>query len=307
MIEFELVRVTRELAGCDDIACVTQTLGSALRRLIEADGATLVLREGARCHYVDDDAIAPPWKGRRFPMDAGISGWVMVHRQPLAIPDIDADERVPPDLYQPGFVRSLAMVPIGPADPIGALGAYWGERHEASADELEALQGLAECASVIRNLREIDRLTAMVEDATDALLLAERRLVLRQDLLDLRGVVRQCVDRSRPACRRSNVNLVLDVPETPVWIAGDSVRLCQAVANVLEHARMLTPERGRIVVRVRADSHGVVHVQAIPARALNARSLGMAVAKALVNLHDGSFEPGTDMTVIRLPLRTGPV
>lgn len=313
MIEFELVRVTRELARCDDIACVMQTLGSAVRRLTGADGVTLVLREGSNCHYADEDAIAPLWKGRRFPMEACISGWSMLNRQAVAVPDIYADPRIPHEAYRPTFVKSLAMAPIDVEDPIGALGAYWGEQHEPSAQELEALQALAECATMIRNLHRIEQLTGMVEEATDALLLADGKLVIRRDLLDLRGIARHCVDRSRAAYRKSNVSIQLGLPETAVWISGDSVRLSQAVGNILEHARSRTPDGGRVSVRVMADSQAALSVQAIPARAVSARSLGLAVAKALVNLHDGSFEPGPESagpsaeTMVRLPLRSGPV
>jgi hypothetical protein len=313
MLEFELVRVIRELARCEDLASVMHTLGSAARRLTGADGITLVLKEGSSCRYVDEDAIAPPWKGRRFPMEAGISGWSMLNRQPVAVPDIYADARIPPDTYRPAFVKSLAMVPIRPADPLGALGAYWGEQHDPSAEDLEALQALAEAAEVIRHLQEIERMTAMVEESTDALLLADRKLVIRRDLLDLRGIVRQCVERFRAAYRKSNLEMLLSLPETAVWISGDSVRLSQAIGNILEHARSRIPAGGRVSVRVSAASDALVSVQAIPARGMSARSLGLAVAKALINLHEGSFEPGPEGagpsagTTVRLPLRTGPV
>jgi hypothetical protein len=310
MIEFELVRVTRELARCTDLPAVMQTLGTAARKLLGADGVTLVLREGNLCHYADEDAIAPLWKGRRFPIDSCVSGWSMLHRQAIAIPDIYADSRVPHDAYRPTFVKSLAMVPICPDDPIGAIGAYWGTHHEASAQELQALQAIAESAEVIRHIRRIEHLTTMVQDATDALLLAGRQLALRQDLLDLRGIVRHCVDRSRAAYRRSSLGVTLEVPDAPVWITGDSVRLAQAVGNILEYARARTPERGRVALRVMAEQQAVLSIQAIPARAIAVRALGMAVAKALVHLHDGSFDAGPDTagasaeTVVRLPLRT---
>jgi GAF domain-containing protein len=313
MLEFELVRVIHELARCEDFASVMHTLGSAARRLTGADGITLVLKEGDRCHYVDEDAIAPPWKGRSFPMESGISGWSMLNRQPVAIPDVQADPRIPHDTYRPTYVKSLAMVPIRPGDPIGALGVYWGEQHDPSAEELAALQALAEAAEVIRHLQQIDRMKGMLEDSTDALLLADRKLVMRRDLLDLRGIVRQSADRCRAAYRNSSLEMMLSVPETAVWITGDSVRLPQAIGNILEHARSRTPAGGRVSVRVSAASDALVSVQAIPARGMSARSLGLAVAKALINLHDGSFEPGPEgagasaETIVRLPLRTGPV
>ena len=85
----------------------------AARRLTNADGATLILREGRECHYVDEDAIEPLWKGRRFPLEHCISGWAMQHREPAVVEDIYADARIPHDLYRPTFVRSLLVAPIG--------------------------------------------------------------------------------------------------------------------------------------------------------------------------------------------------
>ena len=55
----------------DEASAIFKT---AARRLIGADGVTLVLREGHSCHYVEEDAISPLWKGQRFPMSACVSG-----------------------------------------------------------------------------------------------------------------------------------------------------------------------------------------------------------------------------------------
>jgi signal transduction histidine kinase len=107
-----------------------------------------VLRDGDQCHYVDEDAIGPLWKGRRFPMSACISGWAMLHRTPAVVDDITHDERIPIEAYRPTFVKSLALVPIRAADPIGAIGVYWASRHRAGEDELTLLQELADTTAL---------------------------------------------------------------------------------------------------------------------------------------------------------------
>ncbi len=121
---------------------------SGARRLTGADGVTFVVKEGGYCHYADEDAIAPLWKGRRFPLDQCISGWAMTRRQCAVVPDVYADARIPHDVYRSTFVRSLAIVPIRPEDPVGAIGAYWAEVHEATPDELDLLQAIANGASL---------------------------------------------------------------------------------------------------------------------------------------------------------------
>ena len=117
------------------------------RALVGADGITFVLRDGEFCHYVEEDAIAPLWKGQRFSIHECVSGWAMLHDTPVVIPDIYADARVPHDAYRATFVRSMAMVPVGrPA--LGAIGAYWARRREATPSEVEMLQAMADSASL---------------------------------------------------------------------------------------------------------------------------------------------------------------
>lgn len=135
-------------------ADVMGVLRSSARRLSGADGIAIVLRDGDRCHYIDEDAIAPLWKGSRFPMAICISGWAMIHGETVIVPDITADERIPQDLYLATFVRSLVMVPmLGDEEAWGAIGAYWSDRHVARGDELHALEALARAAgAALRNL-----------------------------------------------------------------------------------------------------------------------------------------------------------
>jgi two-component system CheB/CheR fusion protein len=143
-----LVSAARALAASSDVARVMEVVRVAARELTRADGVTFVLREGALVHYADEDAIAPLWKGRRFPAEACISGWAMIHRVSVVIEDVFADDRIPFDVYRPTFVKSLAMVPVRPEDPVAAIGAYWSRRHRATPRELELLECLAGLASV---------------------------------------------------------------------------------------------------------------------------------------------------------------
>jgi hypothetical protein len=58
--------------GLDEVVRVLR--GSA-RAASGADGATVALRDDDSCHYVDEDAVGPLWKGQRFPLTQCISGW----------------------------------------------------------------------------------------------------------------------------------------------------------------------------------------------------------------------------------------
>lgn len=155
----ELIRVVQRLSFCRDADAVMSVLREAARDLTGADGVTIVFRDEDMCYYAEENAIAPLWKGRHFPMTACISGWCMLHREQLTIPDIYADDRIPHDAYRPTFVKSLAMTPIRSEEPIGAIGAYWASHHEATAEELEVLQALGDAASTaIANVELINAL-----------------------------------------------------------------------------------------------------------------------------------------------------
>ena len=144
----ELVNAVQQLSRARELAVVMQITRSAARRLTRADGATFILREDGFCHYADEEAISPLWKGKRFPMESCISGWVMRQREAAAIPDIYADPRIPADLYRPTFVKSMIMVPIRREDPIGAIGVYWAETLRPDTGLTAALQTLADSTSV---------------------------------------------------------------------------------------------------------------------------------------------------------------
>lgn len=128
----------------DEIHSVVRT---SARQLAGSQGATVVLREGDVCFYVDEDAVSPLWKGQRFPINECVSGWAMLHRQTAIVPDIHTDGRIPQDAYRPTFVRSLVMTPIGKEDPVGAIGVYWAQPRNPSSEEVALLQELARGAA----------------------------------------------------------------------------------------------------------------------------------------------------------------
>lgn len=136
------------LAAARDLETVQYVVTHAARDLVHAAGATIVLRDGDQCFYADEDAIAPLWKGQRFPIRECVSGWAMLNRRSATVPDISRDSRVPLDVYRPTFVRSLVMVPVGLDEPVGAIGAYWAVRRRDLGDlQVHRLERLADLAA----------------------------------------------------------------------------------------------------------------------------------------------------------------
>lgn len=146
--------IEQALAGATSVVEIADVVRRLARRATGADGTTFVLREGEKCFYVDEDAIAPLWKGQRFPLETCISGWAMTHGETAVIPDIEADDRIPLAAYRTTFVKSLLMTPVGEPEPVAAIGAYWATRHLATDDEQQHLAVVA--AATGRALAGVD-------------------------------------------------------------------------------------------------------------------------------------------------------
>lgn len=137
-----LVAAVERLAAAEDLGQIIEVVRQTARTVSGADGVTFILRDDDKCHYVEEDAVGPLWKGRRFPLAACISGWVMLRGEMAVIPDIYEDQRIPHDAYRPTFVKSLVMTPVGGARPLAAIGAYWRDCREFSETELALLEAL---------------------------------------------------------------------------------------------------------------------------------------------------------------------
>lgn len=159
-----LLTIVRNLGCARDLEGIMAIVREGARRVSGADGVTFVLRQGDMCYYADEEAIAPLWKGRRFPLNECISGWVLQRGEPVVIPDVFADGRIPHAAYAPTFVKSLVMVPVRTPDPVAAIGAYWASPHAAGTNELRALQLVAESAALaLANVRLHEELRAALE------------------------------------------------------------------------------------------------------------------------------------------------
>lgn len=161
-----LMEAVEQLAGAGAMDDVVSILRATARRLIGADGIAVILREDEQCWYVEEDAMGPLWKGQKFPLASCISGWAMVHKQTVVIEDITKDNRIPQELYRDTFVRSLLMVPVRSADPIGAIGAYWSDCYRATKSQIAIVERLARAtATAMENVRLVSALSKALSDA----------------------------------------------------------------------------------------------------------------------------------------------
>lgn len=138
----------RKLAFAHSLEDIAAIVRSDARAIAGADGVTFVRGEGSRCHYFDENAIEPLWKGRRFPMNVCISGWAMMNGKSAAIEDIYADPRVLHEAYRSTFIKSLIMVPVRTTAPVAAIGAYWRTQRSFTEDDVAAIEAMADAVGL---------------------------------------------------------------------------------------------------------------------------------------------------------------
>ena len=289
-----LVAAVQELSLARDLDGVTRVVRRVARELCGADGATFVLRDDGRCFYADEDAISPLWKGKRFPMEACISGWAMLHREAVALEDIYADARIPADAYRPTFVKSLAMVPIRTAAPIGAIGVYWASHRRVTHEELDLLQALADSTSTaMENVQLLSELETRVRTRTAQLEAANRELEAFSYSVshDLRSPLRN-IEGYALAMEEDLGERLQGAPRehlARIRAAGD--RMNHLIDDLLQLSRV---------------SHGELHVETIDVSRL-ARSVADDLARQWpgrttdVVVADGIVERG-DPTLVRTVL-----
>ena len=180
--------------------------------------------------------------------------------------------------------------------------------------------------------RQVAHLVRLIDDLLDVTRISQGKIVVHRRPVDLREVVRACVDDLWDSFERAGLRLELDLPDAPLAIHGDGTRLAQVIGNLLSNSIKFC-ERGSVQVVLRAatdkrealltvrdDGIGMDHElmsrlfqpfsqgTAGIERANGGLGLGLALVKALVDLHGGEVAGrsdgpgrGAEFTV-RLPL-----
>jgi two-component system, sensor histidine kinase len=182
---------------------------------------------------------------------------------------------------------------------------------------MDLLQTANRDASVTRTAndmiaRQLRHMVRLVDDLLDVSRITTGKLVVRRQVMDLAVVVHSAVDTTRPFFERGGQTLELDLPGQPVYLHADPVRLAQVFANLLNNAAKFSEPRGRVVlsatvvgsrVRVQVRDEGIgMSADVLPrifemfaqadnsvARVHSGLGVGLALAKRLVELHDGSI------------------
>ncbi|MDB5742893.1 MAG: putative signal transduction histidine kinase [Polaromonas sp.] len=84
--------------------------------------------------------------------------------------------------------------------------------------------------------RQVSSMKRLLEDLLDASRVSSGKITLRKSPLLLTDLVRVAVEISQPLLNKNRQQLTLDLPERPVVVDGDAVRLSQVFSNLLINA-----------------------------------------------------------------------
>jgi len=181
--------------------------------------------------------------------------------------------------------------------------------------------------------RQTRHMIRLIDDLLDVTRISQGKIRVENETQDLLLVVRNCLDDQHSMLEQGNLQLALDLTARPVHVRGDYTRLSQVIGNLLSNAIKFTNPGGTITVGLREDEktgEAVLDVtdtgvgldpELIPqlfqpfsqgpnahTRTSGGLGLGLALVKALVELHGGNVlvssggpNKGSQFTV-RLPL-----
>ncbi|MEP7098355.1 MAG: ATP-binding protein, partial [Dokdonella sp.] len=179
--------------------------------------------------------------------------------------------------------------------------------------------------------RQLEHLSHLVDDLLDVSRITQGKLEPRMQPLELAAAIHDAIESAKPLIDEFAHELTLQLPQEPVVLNADPVRIIQVVLNLLNNAAKYTPRGGRIflcaerigdeaVITVRDSGIGIPeqhlsHIfdmfsQLSPAldRSQGGLGIGLALVRGMVELHGGSVSassPGVgegSTFEIRLPL-----
>ncbi len=165
--------------------------------------------------------------------------------------------------------------------------------------------------------RQVGHLSRLVDDLLEVSRTSSGRIMLSKERIDLAELVRQEIDRRRLLLGAKGLTVESDLPADPVMIDADSARLSQVLGNLLHNAVKFTDRGGAVTITLRTQSNAALlslrdtgsgiasdvlgrvfepFVQAESGidRSRGGLGLGLAVAKAIMELHGGAIEARSD-------------
>jgi PAS domain S-box-containing protein len=160
--------------------------------------------------------------------------------------------------------------------------------------------------------RQTGQLNNLIDDLLDADRISSGRVKLKFEQVDLKAILRTALESVQPLFDARRHQVTLDLPEAPLLVEGDAVRLIQVFANILHNAAKFTPPGGHIDYTARLKDGGVqicirdngigIPIDLLPEvfhmfrqgnvsldRTEAGLGIGLSLASGLVTMHNGNL------------------
>lgn len=196
--------------------------------------------------------------------------------------------------------------------------------------------GTAEYADYAGDInRSGARLLEVINDILDIAKIEAGQVELSEEDIDLGFSIKACCWLMRDRAREGGVEISMTIPEGFPRLLADERKLKQALVNLLSNAVKFTPEGGEVEIRASLEEDGGCRIEVIDTgigiapesidrvaapfvqadtslgRKYEGAGLGLAIAKSLTRLHDGTLKidstlgKGTVVTLLFPPERVG--
>ena len=181
--------------------------------------------------------------------------------------------------------------------------------------------------------RQVSHMVRLVDDLMELSRITRGKIELRMEAMELAPIVAAAVEASRPLIESARHTFTVALPDAPMIVRADAVRLAQVISNLLNNAVKYTDEGGAIALTVRQEGREAVlsvkdtgigiTATALPQvfdmfvqadgndrRARSGLGIGLTLVRSIVRMHGGRVEahsagPGKGSEfVVRLPLST---
>ena len=174
--------------------------------------------------------------------------------------------------------------------------------------------------------RQVNHLVRLVDDLLEVSRIDRGMLELRREHVELGSIVHNAMETSVPLIREAGHRLEVELPQQPLWLNGDPVRLAQVFSNLLNNAARFTERGGRITLVakehegkawVSVRDTGVGFAPEVASRLFEMFSksdcssglgIGLALSRRLAEMHGGTVEGRSEGEgrgaefIVRLPL-----
>lgn len=158
--------------------------------------------------------------------------------------------------------------------------------------------------------RQVNHIARLVDDLLDIARITNGKIQLQRAPVNLVAMLQHAVDACQPSINEAGHTLQVSMPEGPVMMDADEVRLTQVVSNLLNNASKYTERGGHIDLRATLEPDGCFQVsvrdngRGIPASMLkkvfepfvqvngegvaSGLGIGLALVRRLAELHGGT-------------------